>query len=77
MPVKRTTIFLPEELHQRLRQEAFRSRMSMAELIRSRLGRKNYRRKLRAGAPDPLAQVEGIVRDGSSSRDIDQALYGR
>ena len=37
--MRRTTIFLPDELHERLRQEAFRSRLSMAEVIRLRLER--------------------------------------
>jgi len=74
--MKRTTLFLPEELHERLRQEAFRSRISMAELIRSRLERTNPRRKLRFSGSDPLAEVEGIVHDGKLSAGIDEALYG-
>lgn len=47
----------------------------MAQLVRSRLER--------GGVPgaahrerDPLAKVEGIVRDGHLSDDIDEALYG-
>jgi hypothetical protein len=75
-PMKRTTVFLPEELHERLREEAFRHRISMAELIRSRLERTNGRRKRRALASDPLAKVEGIVHDGKLSAGIDEALYG-
>jgi Arc/MetJ-type ribon-helix-helix transcriptional regulator len=75
-PMKRTTVFLPEELHERLREEAFRNRTSMAELIRSRLERTNGRRKRRALASDPLAEVEGIVHDGKLSAGIDEALYG-
>jgi predicted CopG family antitoxin len=75
--VKRITISISEELRERLRQEAFRSRMSMSELICSRLERTNYRLKRRAGAPDPLAEVEGIVRDGRLTCDVDQALYTR
>ena len=35
--MKRTTLFLPDELHEQLRQEAFRSRVSMAQVIRMRL----------------------------------------
>jgi hypothetical protein len=74
--MKRTTVFLPDDLHERLREEAFRARTSMAELIRSRLARTHGRSKrLRAGA-DPLAEVEGIVHDGKLSHRIDEALYG-
>jgi hypothetical protein len=71
--VKRTTVFLPDELHERLRGEAFASRVSMAELIRRRL----ERGRQRPGGGDPLAKVEGIVRDGRLSRDVDEELYPR
>jgi hypothetical protein len=74
--VKRTTVLLPEELHERLRQEAFRQRISMAELIRSRLARTTGRRSRRAGSSDPLTKVEGLVRDGKLSARIDKAIYG-
>jgi len=74
--VKRTTVLLPEELHERLRREAFRQRISMAELIRSLLARTNGRRRRRVGSSDPLAKVEGIVHDGKLSTGIDEALYG-
>ncbi len=72
--MKRTTIFLPEPLHESLRQEAFRTRVSMAEIIRLRL-------ELGARPPgkprrDPLAKAEGAVRHGRLSQDIDEALYG-
>lgn len=75
-PMKRTTVFLPEELHERLREEAFRQRISMAELIRSRLERTNGRRKRRTRNSDPFSKVEGIVHDGKLSAGIDEALYG-
>lgn len=76
MVVKRTTIFLPDELHDRLRSEAFAARISMAELIRSRL--ELPRRRGGAGRKhDPLAQIEGIVRDGHLSEGLDEALYSR
>lgn len=39
--MRRTTIFLPDDLHEQLRQEAFRTRLSMAELIRLRLQRRS------------------------------------
>lgn len=71
--MRRTTIFLPEDLHERLRREAFAERVSMAELIRARIDRPAARRRT---AVDPLSRVEGIVRDGSLSQGIDDALYG-
>jgi hypothetical protein len=74
--MKRTTVFLPDDLHERLREEAFRARTSMAELIRARLARTPGRSKRRRIEADPLAEVEGIVHDGKLSRRIDEALYG-
>ena len=74
--MKRTTVFLPDDLHKRLGEEARRSRTSIARLIRSRLER-TYRpsKRPRAGV-DPLAEVEGIMHDGKLSIRIDQMLYG-
>jgi hypothetical protein len=79
--VKRTTIFLPEDLHERLRREAFRKRVSMAELIRSRLETKSStsraaRKKRRSWEDDPLLKVAGIFSDGTLSQGIDEDLYG-
>ena len=74
--MRRTTIFLPDALHSQLREEAFRSRISMAELIRSRLERKSRRRKDKKAHQDLLAEVEGMFRDGRLSQGIDEALYG-
>ena len=72
--MRRTTVFLPDELHERLRSEAFASRVSMAKLIRDRLDR-GGRRQRRDTNSDPLAKAEGIVRDGRLSKGIDEALY--
>ena len=74
--MKRTTIFLPDGLHERLRREAFRKRVSMAQLIRSKLGDGRSRRRLRRLGEDPLLRVAGIGRDGMLSQGIDEALYG-
>ncbi|HEV2198475.1 MAG TPA: hypothetical protein VGR73_01545 [Bryobacteraceae bacterium] len=74
--MKRTTVFLPEDIHERLRRDAFRARISMAELIRMRLrppveGASRSRR-----ASDPLLKVAGICRGDLLSGDIDSELYG-
>jgi hypothetical protein len=71
--MRRTTVFLPDGLHENLRQEAFRVRVSMAELIRIRLESKSPARKPQR---DPLAEVEGTVSNGKLSQSIDEALYG-
>jgi hypothetical protein len=75
--MRRTTIFLPEELHERLRREAFRSRVSMASLIRSRLDVGASKKKARKHEIDPILAVAGICHGpGTSSWDIDRELYG-
>ena len=71
--MRRTTIFLPDELHERLRREAFAGRISMARLIRVRLESGGEQRRPKGG--DHLAKVEGIVHDGKLSEGIDEALY--
>jgi hypothetical protein len=73
--MKRTTIFLPDELHEQLRREAFRARISMAELIRTRLTRSKRRAKWTA-ANDPILKVAGIYSGPVISGDIDEKLYG-
>ena len=73
--MRRTTIFLPDEVHQRLRQEAFEARVSMAQIIRTRL-ESGIRSRRSRRTLDPLAKVEGIIRDGHLSEGIDEALYG-
>jgi hypothetical protein len=75
--MKRTTIFLPDDLHERLRREAFHARVSMAELIRSRLDQAVPRRKrqLRRVEDDPLLKVAGIIRDGALTQNLDEEIY--
>ena len=73
--MKRTTVILPDDLHETLRQEAFKKRMSMGELIRSRLELKTTARKAPKRS-DPLDDVVGIGSDGALATDIDEALYG-
>ena len=74
--VKRTTIFLPEQLHEQLREEAFRRRLSMAELIRSKLRKRGGVRSRAKSKVDPLLEVTGIGSDGELTVGIDEALYG-
>jgi hypothetical protein len=69
-----TTIFLPDALPKKLRQEAFRQRISMAELIRRRMEFDAV--EPTRSRPDPLAAAEGVVRHGRLSRNIDEALCG-
>jgi hypothetical protein len=74
--MRRTTISLPEELYEQLRQDAFRAKTSMAELIRGRLQRARGASRSRKAA-DPTLKVAGICRGPVLSDDIDDALYGR
>jgi len=75
--MRRTTIFLPDELHEQLRRDAFRAKTSMAELIREKLRRSPGRPRKRAASADPILKVAGVCRGPVLSRDIDDALYGR
>jgi hypothetical protein len=54
--------------------DAFRRKISMAELIRVRLSGPKQRR---IGASDPILKVAGVYRGPVLSRDIDESLYGR
>jgi hypothetical protein len=74
--MRRTTIFLPDELHEQLRQDAFRSKVSMAELIRARLQRPAVRARRLRRSPDPILKVAGACRGPILSNRIDDALYG-
>ena len=74
--MKRTTIFLPDELHEELRQEAFRSRMSMAQAIRLRLEARRGAKQRRRSDIDPLLDAAGICSGPTLSANIDEELYG-
>jgi hypothetical protein len=71
--MKRTTIFLSDEMHDRLRRDAFQAKVSMAEYIRIRL-REPRPRKNRG--EDPIMKVAGSCSGPIMSRDIDESLYG-
>jgi len=75
--MRRTTIFLPEELHERLRREAFRDRVSMASLIRSRLDDRAPKKKSERFREDPLLAVAGIYKGSVRlAKNIDKERYG-
>ena len=74
--MRRTTIFLPADVHERLRREAFTERVSMAELIRLKL-QEPASKPARKPAQDPLMKVAGICRGAILSENIDDELYGR
>ena len=74
--MKRTTIFLSDETHEALRREAFRARVSMAELIRMRLRKTLAPSKRNKRIADPLMKVAGICRGDVLSDAIDDELYG-
>ena len=72
--MKRTTIFLSDEMHEELRQDAHRRRISLAELVRLRLG--DTRPRPQFSGPDPLEEVIGIASVGGLTDNIDRDLYG-
>ncbi len=73
--MKRTTIFLPEELHESLRRQAFEARVSMAQLIRSRLDESSLPNSAHHATRDVLSAMEGIVSDGTLTQGLDEELY--
>jgi hypothetical protein len=75
--MRRTTIFLPDDLHEQLRQDAFRAKISMAQLIRTRLQRPTARPRTRSPKQDPILKVAGVCRGPVLSTRIDESLYGR
>ena len=74
--VKRTTVFLPDELHEQLRLDAFCAKTSMAELIRARLRRSTGRPQRRVSSQDPILKVAGVCGGPILSSEIDKRLYG-
>jgi len=74
--MRRTTIFLPDEVHEQLRQDAFRAKTSMAAFIRARLQPSTARPRKRGSPRDPILKVAGVCRGPVLSNDIDDSLYG-
>jgi hypothetical protein len=73
--MRRTTIFLADDVHEHLRQEAFRKRISLAELIRKKVEPRSVRRSV-PRLDNPMEKVIGIVRDGTLTKNLDAELYG-
>jgi hypothetical protein len=73
--MRRTTVFLSDELDDRLRHEAFEAKVSMVELIHLKLQAPaaNLHRK---DDEDPILKSAGVCRDPVLSSDIDESLYG-
>jgi hypothetical protein len=72
--MRRTTISLPDELHEELRREAFRARLSMAEVIRLRIQTPAIAPGKRKAVADPLLKVAGICGGRVISANIDDEL---
>jgi len=70
--MRRTATFLPDDLHEELRAEAFRLQVSMADVIRLRIQTRHGKRY--AGS-DPLLRVAGICGTTVMSANIDDDLY--
>ena len=74
--MRRTTISLPDELHEQLRRDAFRTKTSMAEITRAKRQFSVEPPRRRRTPQDPLLKVAGICRGPVLSDGIDDALYG-
>jgi hypothetical protein len=74
--MRRTTIFLSDELHERLRHDAFRANTSMAEIIRVKLQGAPGRSPKRRASKDPILKVAGVCSVANLSSKIDEELYG-
>ncbi len=73
--MKKTMIYLPEELHEGLRQLAFEHRTSMADLIR-RAVQAAYGETIE-DVRDMEAEIASYVEDPSSSISLDEFLAER
>lgn len=73
--MRRTTVFLPDHLHEQLREEAFRARISMASIIRLRLEKSFTAKRGSRPRVDPLVKAAGICRGPVLSTSIDEELY--
>ena len=73
--MKKTMVYLPEDLHEGLRQLAFEHRTSMAELVR-RAVEAAYRETIEDIA-DMEAELAGYLKDPSTSVPLDEFLAQR
>ncbi|GEM_PF-2434847 len=72
------TITVPDELYERLRREALRSKVSVESLIRKRLDSRPKSSRSRVPEVDPILAIAGTChsRGKLASKDIDKHLYG-
>lgn len=78
--MKRTQIYLEEELDRELRETASSEGRSAAALIREAIrAYLSARQMLPARRDDPILKMIGVLEGGSerSSEDVDEVLYGR
>jgi hypothetical protein len=73
--MRRATISLSDELHEELRREASRARLSIAEVIRLRIQTPAKAQGKRRAVADPLLKVAGICGRRVISANIDDDLY--
>jgi hypothetical protein len=73
--MRRTTISLPDQLHEELRREASRAGLSMAEVIRLRIQTPAKAQAKRKAIADPLLKVAGVCGGAVISANIDDELY--
>jgi hypothetical protein len=83
--VIRTTVVIPDALHEELRLEAFHSRLSMATIIRMRLERRPAAGPAGGGGgavQDPILAIAGLATGAAPGRgellteNLDADLYG-
>jgi hypothetical protein len=74
--MRRMTIHLSDELHEQLRRDALRAKVSMAELIRSELRESRGPRRKIAASEDPILKVAGKCLRAILSQGVDESLYG-
>jgi hypothetical protein len=72
------TITLPQELYERLQQEALRSKVSVESLVRKRLEGRPKAGRGRVPKVDPILAIAGTCHSKGelASKNIDKHLYG-
>jgi hypothetical protein len=78
--MNRTTIILPEAMHEELRMEAFHKHLSMATVIRMRLENNRPAAPIASAYPavDPILAIAGLAPSAGPllTDNLDSDLYG-